>query len=112
MKSLLKSPLHPVVASWAVALLMLQGCSSGDDEHAGHDDEGERAGAHVENDDHEGHDEGEESHIELTERQFRSAGIEVATAQPGRVSEALTLPGTVAPNADTVVQRPLQGASS
>ena len=41
--------------------------------------------------------------MELTEQQFRSAGIEIAVAKPGRVTEALTLPGTVAPNADAVL---------
>lgn len=96
MKSQLKTSLVPLIVS---CLLALQGCSSGEDEHAGHDHEGEPAGAHVEDDQHEG--EGE--HVELTEKQFRSAGIEVAAAQPARVSEVLTLPGTVAPNADAVL---------
>jgi cobalt-zinc-cadmium efflux system membrane fusion protein len=45
----------------------------------------------------------EEGHIELTQEQFRSAGIEVASAGPGRVFDALTLPGTVRPNADSVL---------
>ncbi len=45
----------------------------------------------------------EEGHVELTEQQFRSAGIEVVQVRPGRVSEALTLTGTVAVNADSVL---------
>lgn len=44
-----------------------------------------------------------DGHIELTETQFESAGIQVTVAQPGRVSEELTLPGTVAPNANAVL---------
>lgn len=99
MKFQLKASLPPIVATWALALLLLQGCSPGEDEHEGHDHGAEPAGAHVEDDGHEG----EEGHIELTEKQFRSAGIEVAPANPGSVSEALTLSGTVAPNADAVL---------
>lgn len=90
-----------VVLSPALPLLLLLGCSSGgEDDHSGHGHEGEDAGAHAE----EGEEhEGEEGHVELTEQQFRSAGIEVTAAKPGRVSEALTLPGTIAPNADAVL---------
>ena len=81
-------------------LLLLLGCSSGgEDDHSGHGHEGEDAGAHSDEDEHAG----EEGHVELTEQQFRSAGIEVMAAKPGRVTEALTLPGTVAPNADAVL---------
>jgi len=82
----------------SLPLYLLLGCSSGsDDDHSGHGHEGE--GEHSD----EGGHEGEEGHVELTEQQFRSAGIEVAPVVPGRVSEALTLPGTVAPNADAVL---------
>ena len=85
----------------ALPLFVLIGCSSGgEDDHSGHGHEGEEAGAHSE----EGEEhEGEEGHVELTEQQFRSAGIELTVAQSGRVSEALTLPGTIAPNADAVL---------
>ena len=54
-------------------------------------------------DDHAEPDEHEEGHVELTEDQFASAGIEVQAVGPGRLSEALTLPGTIAPNADAVL---------
>lgn len=84
--------------SCSLLLCLLLGCSSGgEDDHSGHGHEGE--GEHSD----EGGHEGEEGHVELTEQQFRSAGIEVAPVVPGRVSEALTLPGTVAPNADAVL---------
>lgn len=99
MKSLSKNSLPAWVAPWGLALLMLQGCSGEEDGHAGHDHEGEPPGAHAEDDSHEG----EGDHVELTENQFQSAGIEVAVAVAGRVSEALTLPGTVASNADAVL---------
>ncbi len=93
-----------IVTSFAVApLLVLFGCSSGDTgqdgEHDGHDHGGE---SRAENDAHGGH-EGESGHVKLTERQFRSAGIEVLAASSGEVSEVLTLPGTVAPNSDAVL---------
>lgn len=58
---------------------------------------------------HEDAEHGHESHaaeeglVELTEEQYRSAGIELVTAGPGSVSEALTLAGTIAPNADAVL---------
>lgn len=99
MKLLFNSRFRLLVASSLLLVLALQACSAGEDEHAGHDHEGEPAGAHAEDDPHAG----EEGHVELTETQFHSAGIEVAAAVPGEVSEALTLPGTVAPNADAVL---------
>jgi cobalt-zinc-cadmium efflux system membrane fusion protein len=81
-------------------LALLFGCSAdGEDGHEGHDHGAEEAGAHSD----EGEHGEEESHVELTEQQFRSAGIEVVEVKPGRVSEALTLPGTVSPNADAVL---------
>ena len=91
--------LQAVVVS-ALSGLLLFGCSpeSGDD-HAGHDHGAEAAGAHSDEDEH-GEEEG---HVELTEQQFLSAGIEVTSVTSGRVSEVLTLPGTVAPNADAVL---------
>lgn len=100
MKLRFKNNLTSLAAPLAIALLLLQGCSSAEDDHAGHDDhEGEPAGAHSEDESHAG----EEGHVELTEKQFQSAGIVVAAAAPGRVSEALTLPGAITPNADTVL---------
>lgn len=71
-------------------LAILVGCS-----HEEHDD---HAGEHEPQEEHE-----DEGHIELTEEQFRSAGIEITETKPGRVSEALTLPGSIAPNADAVL---------
>lgn len=70
--------------------LALVSCSS--EEHDAHADDPESEEVHE-----------EEGHVELTEDQFRSAGIEVVEVGPGRVSEALTLPGSVAPNADSVL---------
>ena len=85
-------------SAFVVALLF--GCSAdGEDSHQGHDHGAEEAGAHSD----EGEHGAEDGHVELTEQQFRSAGIEVTEVRPGRVSEALTLPGTVAPNADAVL---------
>lgn len=83
-----------------LALLILAACSSGEDEHSGHAHEGEGDAAHS---DEGGAHEGEEGHVELTEKQFLSAGIEVIAAGPRQVSESLTLPGTIAPNADAVL---------
>ena len=89
-----------VLAS-VLPVLLLLGCSSdNEDAPGGQGHEAEDAGAHA--DEGEQH-EGEEGHVELTEQQFRSAGIEVAPANPGRASEALSLPGTVTPNADAVL---------
>lgn len=85
------SPL--LLASCVLPLALLQGCTPEHSEEDGHAEEDVRGEDHA----------GEEEHIELTEQQFRSAGIEVSEAQPGRISEALTLPGTVAPNADAVL---------
>jgi len=100
MKLLRKNLLFVAAASCFLPLLMLQSCSSGDESDDGH-------GHGAESDAHDSHDdaghEGEEGHVELTEKQFSSAGIKVAAAGPARVSEALTLPGTVAPNADAVL---------
>lgn len=72
-------------------LLLLLGCSSGHEDDGSHEVEPG-----------EGHSE-EEGRVVLTEQQLRSAGIEVTVIGPGRVFEALTLPGTVAPNADAVL---------
>lgn len=98
---------HPIVGLLALLLLppVLSACSSeSPDSHAAgehEDDEGQHQdGAHSEGvDSHEG----EEGHIELTEQQFLSAGIEVATAKTGNIAEVLVLPGSVTPNADTVL---------
>lgn len=97
-------------------LFLLIGCSSGEDGHEGHDHAADQAtedSHEVEpTDPHAGHaHEGEpdeahsddEGHVELTEKQFRSAGIEVQAAVAGRVSEMLTLPGVVTPNTDAVL---------
>jgi cobalt-zinc-cadmium efflux system membrane fusion protein len=59
-----------------------------------------------EHDDQEHHEpasDHEEGHVELTEDQFASAGIEVQAVGPGRIIKALTLPGSIAPNADAVL---------
>ena len=120
MKTQLPLRSHALLAVCLFPLLLLLGCSAGDDDHAGHEGEAEEAHSEDEGHDDEGHDEhegdddhddhddhegeeGEEGHVELTEQQFRSAGIEVTVAMPGRVSEALTLPGTIAPNSDAVL---------
>ena len=100
MKTQLPFRPHALLASTLFPLLLLIGCSAGDEDHEGHEDESEEA--HSEDEGYDEH-EGEEGHVELTEQQFRSAGIEVTVAKPGRVTEALTLPGTIAPNADAVL---------
>jgi cobalt-zinc-cadmium efflux system membrane fusion protein len=74
-------------------LALLPGCST---DHGADD-------GHAEDDVHGEDHAGEEESIELTEQQFRSAAIEVAEVRGGRISEVLTLPGTVAPNADAVL---------
>lgn len=76
----------------ALAVLVVAACSPGHGEDDGHDHGDDPAADHA-----------EEEHVELTEKQFRSAGIEVAAAAPGMVFEALTLPGTVATNSDAVL---------
>ncbi len=105
MKTLLPFRSHALLAALLFPFLLISGCSSDHDE-ADHEGESEE-----EHSDEDGHDEdgdedeheGEEGHVELTEQQFRSAGIAVTVAKSGRVSEALTLPGTIAPNADAVL---------
>lgn len=87
---------RPSFAVGILSLALLTACPSGHDDHAGHDH-----GPESNPDD--GHEDHEEGHVELTESQFRSAGIEVTAAGPGDVTETLTLPGTVAPNADAVL---------
>ena len=89
MISFMKTVLRPGVV--ALPLAILSSCS-GDELRDASADATEVVEAHE-----------EEGHIELTEEQFRSAGIEVTEVGPGRVFEALTLPGTVAPNADSVL---------
>lgn len=74
---------HILVVSYIVPLILIASCSQ------------EQS---IE-EDHEEH----EGHIELTEKQFNSAKIEVFEAKAGRVSEVLTLPGVVQPNADAVL---------
>ncbi|MFT7668454.1 MAG: cobalt-zinc-cadmium efflux system membrane fusion protein [Planctomycetota bacterium] len=74
---------------WIVLIALFCACSPQEhleDEHAGHDDHGE-----------------EEGHVELTKKQFDAAGLKVVTAAPGKVADALTLAGSVAPNADSVL---------
>ncbi len=83
-----------------VALALLVGCAPDQEGHEGHtEDDGHEA------DPHAGEAEGahEEGHVELTERQFKSAGIVVSLVESGTVSETVTLPGTVARNADAVL---------
>lgn len=78
----------------AVLTLALAGaCSEAPDEHDDHEEGGE----------HEESGEQEEGHIELTQDQFTSAGIELTVAGPGQITEALTLPGSIFPNADSVL---------
>lgn len=81
-------PLHSLALfTWLFAhATLLVSCSQTEDPHDLHLDEPKIVGR-----------------VELTEAQFRSAGIEVTVAQPGRVSEELPLPGTVAPNANAVL---------
>lgn len=114
MKTLLQYRTHGPRIAWVLPLFLLLGCSpkdAGADEHghaeeAGHSDaDGDEHGEDEHGHEEGGHDdhEGEGGHIELTETQFKSAGIEVTEARPGQVSEVLLLPGTVAPNADAVL---------
>lgn len=98
MKGLFELRLRDLLTLCVLPLGLLMACSRGEDEHAGHDHEEESSAV----DDPHAH-EGEEGHVELTEKQFRAAGIEVIVAQRGDVSEALTLSGTVSPNVDAVL---------
>ena len=107
------NPFAPaLLAAFAFPFLSLSGCAPAEEGHDGHDHGAEdesapdRQGAedqHAGEDVPGGHEEHEEGHVELTETQFRSAGIEVQAAKAARVSEMLILSGTVAPNADSVL---------
>lgn len=72
-----------------IALGFLLACSRADESRVqeAHEDEGHA----------------DAGHVELTEAQFRSAGIELVAVGPGQVHDALTLAGTIAPNADAVM---------
>ncbi len=94
-------------ASALILLPFLMSCAK--DAADDHDDHAHDEDSHVEgteqtaNGDASAHEEGEGGHVELTERQFQSAGIEVWAAEPGQVAEAMFLSGTIAPNADAVL---------
>ena len=85
--------MRKLLAGLCLAML-LGGCS--DRHEDGHD-------THEELDPDALESEHEEGHVELTEDQFASAGIELTTAEPGRIAEALTLPGSITPDADAVL---------
>lgn len=95
----MKTPLRLCSLALLTLLLALHassvGCSQDADTHGP-----QAADAHSSDADEHAEAEG---HVELTEQQFRSAGIEVVVAASGQVTEELTLPGTVAPNADAVL---------
>lgn len=75
--------------------------------------EGEKAGEHAGEKDEEGekgHEEGEKGHeeeagghVELTPEQIAKAGIGIAQAGPVNLRETLALYGTIAPNAERVL---------
>lgn len=87
-----------------VLLLMIALAGACTDGHAG-----DEAGGHEHEDDHgsEGGDDGDhaddEGRVVLTPEQLAAAEVELVTASPGRLTEALTLPGSIAPNADAVL---------
>lgn len=98
------------LALGTISLAVLLGCSPEPDGHDGHDHEAEDGGHASEQAEHpeaandsEPHgEEHEEGHVELTARQFESAGIEVAPVVSSKVSESLMLTGSITGNADTV----------
>jgi multidrug efflux pump subunit AcrA (membrane-fusion protein) len=93
-----------------VLLLTLALVAACADEHAG-----DEAGGHQHEDDHGGNDgdtgagekrekhADDENRVVLSAEQLAAAGVELVTAGPGRLTEALTLPGSIAPNADAVL---------
>ena len=86
---------HKSIFPLSLVLAFIAGCAPAEepeDEHADQEDHSEMGEHHDDEDDH----------IELTAEQFSSAGIEVSVAAASQVSETLTLPGTVAPNVDSV----------
>jgi cobalt-zinc-cadmium efflux system membrane fusion protein len=77
------------------------------DKHAeeGHGDEAHEKGDHAKGDaDEHGdeHDEGEEGTVRLTDDQIKSADISLIEAAPASIREALSVYGTIAPNAERV----------
>lgn len=93
-------------ASVLVLLPFLVSCAKeAADSHDGHahDDESHMEDSEQASNDDTGAHEGEGEHVELTEQQFQSAGIEVLAAESGQVAEAMSLSGTIAPNADAVL---------
>lgn len=93
MKTRLLESLWTNAVMFALALGSISSCA-GEDAH-GEDD------AHQHADDELAH--AEEDHVELTEQQFVSAGIQMVEAAPGTFSEVLTLTGSIAPDADAVI---------
>ncbi|MCB9907185.1 MAG: efflux RND transporter periplasmic adaptor subunit [Planctomycetes bacterium] len=101
-----------LLASTAFVLCLGLGCSPAHEDHHGKDHgTGQEGAAHephsesmaTSGDAHPGEHPGEDGHVELSEQQFQAAGIQTTVAKPGRVFDALTLPGTVAPNSDAVL---------
>ena len=104
-----QSASRPLGLAGACALAFLpfvMGCSKESaDSHDGHDHGSE---PHQEDTGQTGHSEssaheGEGEHVELTEQQFKSAGIEVLAAGPGLVADSISLSGTIETNADAVL---------
>lgn len=95
----------------ALLLAALLAGACGDRAGEDHGARGQGGHAHGDEDDEHAHEEhgaggehaDEEGRVVLTPEQLAAAGVELAVAGPGRLTEALTLPGSIAPNADAVL---------
>jgi len=107
MRTIQQISLRTILSLGVLPLALLIGCAPDHAEDDGHNHGADAGSQHAEDggagpdDEHGG--EHEEGHVELTEQQFKSAGIEVTKVKGGEVFEVLTLYGNISRNADTVL---------